>query len=42
MTQRLLRILSGAEKVYNWASYLEHPQSIEFDADRAPKKPDLN
>ena len=29
------------EEVYNWASYLEYSQSIEFDADRAPEKPDL-
>ena len=30
------------EEVLHWASHLEHPQSIEFDADRAPEKPDLN
>ena len=30
------------EKVLHWASHLEHPQSIEFDADRAPEKPELN
>ena len=30
------------EEVLHWASHLEHPQSIEFDADRAPEKPNLN
>ena len=30
------------EEVLHWASHLEHPQSIGFDADRAPEKPDLN
>ena len=39
VTQRLSWILSGANKVYNWASHLEHLQSIEFDADRAPESP---
>ena len=29
-------------EVCNWASHLEHPQSIEFDAGRVPEKPDLN
>ena len=41
MTQGLSWILSGAEEVYNWASHLEHSQSIEFDADRAPDESDL-
>ena len=30
------------EEVLHWASHLEHLQSIEFDADKAPEKPDLN
>ena len=30
------------EEVLHWASHFEHPQSIEFDADSAPEKPDLN
>ena len=30
------------EEVLHWASHLKHPQSIEFDTDRAPEKPDLN
>ena len=29
------------QKVHNWTSHLEHPESIEFDVDRAPEKPDL-
>ena len=41
MTPKLSWILPGVEEVYNWASYLEHLQSIEFDAARAPEKPDL-
>ena len=40
-TKRFLWILSRAKKVYNWASYLEHLQSIKFDIDRAPGKFDL-
>ena len=39
MTQGLLWRLSGVEEVHNWASHLEHLQSIEFDADRAPESP---
>ena len=39
LTQGLLGILSGAEEVYNWVSYLKHLQSFEFDADRAPESP---
>ena len=27
------------EEVHNWASHLEHPQSIKFDADRASESP---
>ena len=29
-------------EVHDWTSHLEHHQSIEFDVDRAPEKPDLN
>ena len=28
-------------EVYKWAFYLEHSQSIELDADRAPEKLNL-
>ena len=30
------------KEVLHWVSHLKHPQSIEFDADRAPEKLDLN
>ena len=40
-TQRLSGILSRIEKVYNWASYLKHLWSIEFDANRALESPNL-
>ena len=30
------------KEVLHWASHIEHPQSIEFDADKASEKPDLN
>ena len=30
------------KEVLYWVSHLEHSQSIEFDADRAPEKLDLN
>ena len=39
LTQGLLRRLPAAKEVYNWASYLKHLQSIEFDVDRAPESP---
>ena len=41
VTQGLLWILFGVEEVYNWASHLKHPQSIELDVDRAPEKPNF-
>ena len=41
VTPKFSWILSGAEEVYNWASHLEHLQSIEFDTDRAPEESNL-
>ena len=41
VTSKLLWILLGVEKVYNYASHLEYLQSISFDANRAPEESNL-